>query len=144
MLRKIAMHTFLAVATIASATLSGSIITPAQAFGWGKYASCDSPAVLRVITRRFQIADRNVLHAGLAIEDIQDVHQNNYTPATETHLIARRYCHGSAMMSDGKKRSLWFLIESGQGFAGVGDNVEFCIAGLDPWHIYGAYCRSVR
>jgi hypothetical protein len=47
-------------------------------------------------------------------------------------------------MNDGRKRQIWWLIEGGQGFAGLGDNLEFCIAGLDPLKVHGAWCRSVR
>ena len=47
-------------------------------------------------------------------------------------------------MNDGRSRTIWYMIELGQGFAGMGANVEYCISGLDSWRIYGAYCRSVR
>jgi len=30
------------------------------------------------------------------------------------------------------------------GFAGLRDNLEFCISGLDPFKVHGAWCRSVR
>ena len=148
MLRKIALHSIIAMATILSAVAGSSIITPtkALAFGFGHDVSCESPHVLRRISHRFLILDANVLNAGLEIEDIFDIRENgfNYTPRTEVQLIERRFCQARVAMNDGKTRSIWYLIESGQGFAGFGNNVEFCIAGLDPWHIYGAYCRSVR
>ena len=143
MLRTIALRIALAVA-IALPGLLASAVAPAQAFGLHTFKACDSPAVLRTITHRFGIAERNVLHMGLSIEDYFNIHQNRFTPRTDTKFIARRYCHGQVAMSDGRTRTIWFLIESGQGFAGIGDNVEFCISGLDPWHIYGANCRSVR
>ncbi|WP_419910622.1 hypothetical protein [Hoeflea sp.] len=138
-----ALRFALAAAITMPALILGTV-APAEAFGWHRFAACDSPAVLRTITHRFSIADRNVLHRDLAIEDYYNLHQNRYMPSTDTKFIARRYCHGQVAMSDGHTRTIWFLIESGQGFAGVGDNVEFCISGLDPWHIYGANCRSVR
>lgn len=146
MLRKFAMHSILAVATFVSAAIGNSFVAPANAFGFSNYESCESPAVLRRISQRFLILDNNILQAGLQIDNIFDIRENgyNYTPQTEVQLIPRRFCQGRVSMNDGKIRSIWFLIESGQGYAGVGDNVEFCIAGLDPWHIYGAFCRSVR
>ncbi|WP_136658741.1 hypothetical protein [Nitratireductor sp. XY-223] len=143
MLRIIALRFVLAVSVFVPGILAGTV-APAQAFGLHWFKACDSPAVLRTIRHRFSIADRNVLHLDLAIEDYFNIHQNRYTPSTDTELIARRYCHGQVAMSDGRTRYIWFLIESGQGYAGIGDNVEFCISGLDPWHIYGANCRSVR
>ncbi|MCP4316466.1 MAG: hypothetical protein GY789_10735 [Hyphomicrobiales bacterium] len=146
MLRKFALHSILAVATFVSVAFSGIHVAQANALGFGKYGTCESAHIHREITRRFRTLEFNVLHAGLKIEDIFEVRENgfNYTPRTEVQLIARRFCQGRVSMNDGKTRSIWFLIERGQGFAGVGYNVEFCIAGLDPWHIYGAYCRSVR
>ena len=148
MLRRYALNSVLAIAIVVSAFAGAFVVAPtsASAFGFHHYDSCDSPGVLRRITNRFRMLDANVLDAGLSIEEIYDVRENgfNYTPRTEIQLIERRFCQGRVAMSDGKTRSIWFLIESGQGFAGYGDNVEFCIAGLDPWHIYGAHCRSVR
>ena len=143
MFRKITLHAILSAAIAVPALLAGQV-TPAGAFGLHHFTACDSPAVFRTITHRFRIADRNVIQRDLAIVDYFDVYERNYTPATDMHLIARRYCQGKVSMSDGHTRSIWYLIESGQGFAGIGDNVEFCIDGLDPWHVYGAYCRSVR
>ncbi|MDA4846989.1 hypothetical protein [Hoeflea poritis] len=143
MLRTFALRIAIAAA-IALPGLFAGAVAPAQAFGLHAFKSCDSPAVLRTITHRFGIADRNVLHMGIAIEDYFNIHQNRYTPRTDTEFIERRYCHGQVAMSDGHTRTIWYLIESGQGFAGIGDNVEFCISGLDSWHIYGANCRSVR
>ncbi|MCY6380102.1 hypothetical protein [Hoeflea prorocentri] len=143
MFRKITLHAVLSAAIAVPALLGGQV-TPASAFGWHHFAACDSPSVFRTISHRFRIADRNVIQRDLAIVDYLDVYERNYEPATEMHRIARRYCQGKVAMSDGHTRSIWYLIEKGQGFAGVGDNVEFCIDGLDPWHVYGAYCRSVR
>lgn len=121
-----------------------TLTTPARAFGIHSNAQCDSPAVLRAISHRFSIADRNVLKRGLAIEDYFNIHQNRYVPAGQSSMIDRRFCHGKVAMNDGQSREIWYMIEAGQGFAGVGGNVEYCISGLDPWRINGAYCRSVR
>ena len=147
MLRRFILNSTLALATVAAAVAgNGFSVAPASALGWGVYDSCDSPRIVQHITRRFQTLDQNVLQAGLSIQEIYDIRETGpvYTPITDVQLIPRRFCSGRAAMSDGKTRAIWFLIEGGQGFSGIGDNVEFCIAGLDPWHIYGATCRSVR
>jgi hypothetical protein len=137
------VRSLVAIGGVLTAALAANL-TPASAFGILSNASCDSPAVLRAISHRFSIADRNVLQSGLAIEDYFDIHQNRYTPAGETTMISRLFCHGKVAMNDGRTRKIWYMIEAGQGFAGVGGNVEYCISGLDPWHINGAFCRSVR
>jgi hypothetical protein len=41
-------------------------------------------------------------------------------------------------------RDIWYLIEIPMGFAGVGSNVEFCVAGFDRWNVYGGGCRVLR
>jgi hypothetical protein len=30
------------------------------------------------------------------------------------------------------------------GFAGMGDNVEFCVSGFDRWYVYNGRCRVLR
>ena len=105
-----------------------SVASPALAFSGGNFPACDAPQVLSYIQNRFVWTDRLVLKRGLAID----------------HIEPRLYCHGTAQMNDGHKRQIWWLIEGGMGFAGLGDNLEFCISGLDPLKVHGAWCRSVR
>ncbi len=145
MSRRKAVRTFVAVCGLLTAGLTIDP-APANAFGIRNDAACDSPSVLRAITKRFAINDRNVIQRGLAIEDYYDVHLEKFVPAGEVEgtKINRRFCRGKVAMNDGRSRTIWYMIELGQGFAGIGANVEYCISGLDPWHIYGAYCRSVR
>ena len=145
MSRRKAVRTLVALCGVLTV---GSTIgpAPANAFGIRNDAACDNPAVLRAISKRFAINDRNVIQRGLAIEDYYDVHQEQFVAAGEIEgtLIDRRFCRGKVAMNDGRSRTIWYMIELGQGFASMGANVEYCISGLDPWHIYGAYCRSVR
>lgn len=134
----------LAAAAFLSAFTTGPAIRQAQAFGGHSFAGCTEPDVLDYIMNRFVWTDQNVLKRGLRIEAIYATHRNRLEYETETHTIGRLYCHGTALMNDGRPRTIWYLIEEGMGFASIGDNVEFCIDGLDPWHVYGAWCRSVR
>jgi hypothetical protein len=105
---------------------------------------CGNPSVLGFITRRFDYKAANYLHANLAIAEIRDMGQSRFEPRDYTHLVEREYCYGTAVMSDGVRRPLWYLIERPWGFAGVGSNIEFCVGGLDPWYVYGAHCSSLR
>jgi hypothetical protein len=133
----------LAMAAVLSISLMGSA-TPAAAFGGKQFPACDAPQVLTHIQNRFVWNDRHVLKRGLAIEAIDRAHRNRNRYGTEYWSIPRLYCHGTAYMSDGHKRQIWWLIEGGMGFAGLGDNLEYCISGLDPLKVHGAWCRSVR
>lgn len=134
--------------TIALASMLGialsSLASPAAAFGGKNFPACDAPQVLSYIQNRFVWTDRNLLKRGLAIDSIERAHQNRSRTGQQYWSIPRLYCHGTAHMNDGHKRQIWWLVEAGQGFAGVGDNLEFCISGLDPLKVHGAWCRSVR
>lgn len=121
-----------------------SLASPAAAFGGKSFPACDAPQVINYIQKRFVWTDRNVLKRGLAIESIERVHPNRSHTGQQYWSIPRLYCHGTAHMNDGRKRQIWWLVEGGMGFAGLGDNLEFCISGLDPLKVHGAWCRSVR
>ncbi|PWW03339.1 hypothetical protein DFR52_10119 [Hoeflea marina] len=118
--------------------------TPARAFTGGNFPACEAPQVLTYIQKRFVWTDQHLLKRGLAIDAIHHPETNRVVPAGYGEPIGRLYCHATARMNDGHKREIWYLIEAGMGFAGIADNVEFCISGLDPFKVYGAWCRSVR
>lgn len=134
----------LCAAILVSSLLVGPAVSPAKAFSGGDLASCSEQKVLDYIKKRFVWSDEKLLKRGLRIEAIQRPHQNRVQAATATRKIERLYCHGTARMNDGRKRTIWYMIEKGMGFASIGNAVEFCVSGLDPWHVYGAWCRSVR
>ena len=50
----------------------------------------------------------------------------------------------TVILSDGDARDIWYLIEEGQGYASIGDNVEFCVSGFDRWYVYNGRCRVLR
>lgn len=107
---------------------------------------CSETRVLGHITRRFDHQVRNVPNLPhVAITDFLEIGLNRYEPARQDSPIARHYCHARARMTDGYVRSVWFLIEEGMGFASIGDNVEFCVAGFDRWLVYNSpWCRVLR
>ena len=78
------------------------------------------------------------------IADLREIHEHRYLPYGEDWPIARRYCGATADLSDGRSRTIWYLIEDGMGFAGIGDNVEFCVSGFDRWMVYNGRCRILR
>ncbi len=48
------------------------------------------------------------------------------------------------MLSDGKMRAVHYSIIEDGGFAGYGQGVEWCVAGLDRNWAYGPGCRAAR
>ncbi len=144
MLRGLILKTTFALAALTATVLGTSFVEPAHAFG--VFRGCDDPRIIRYIQNQTWVLDQNVLRRGLAVRQIYNIRETDghYTPVTEVQLIPRYFCEGNAAMNDGHTRKIYYMVEQGQGFASVGDYVNFCISGLDPWRIYGADCRSVR
>jgi hypothetical protein len=101
--------------------------------------------VLKRISSKFRHQAKNVHHDdSLAISDFGNIHQHRYLDAREDRPIARRYCGAEVTLSDGRERTIWYLVERGAGFASIGDNVEFCVSGFDRWNVYNNACRILR
>ncbi|TYC55874.1 cytoplasmic protein [Rhodobacterales bacterium] len=75
----------------------------------------------------------------LGIDQIQELRYEIYGVST----LARRYCRGTASLSDGTIQSVHYMVEEHAGFVGVSWNVEACLAPLDKWRVYGAHCSTV-
>lgn len=106
---------------------------------------CSENWVLNRITSRFAYQVRHVPNLPqVAINDFQNIYQTRYLPAREDRPIARIYCGAKVALSDGYSRDVWYLVEYGQGYAGVGNNVEFCVSGFDRWFVYNGRCRVLR
>lgn len=132
--------------------------TPAPAADYEGYAArepahaggvpagaCADPGVLRFITNRFEYKAANYIRRDLSIYEIGRMQLSRYEPFNEyMSSVQREYCLADATLTDGSRRPLVYLIETPFGFAGVGRSIEFCIPGLDPWHVYGAACASLR
>lgn len=108
-------------------------------------ASCDTPSILSRIQSKFRTQAREVHeNPGLAIASFDKVHEHHHKSQSEFSPVARRYCGATASMSDGQERYVWFLIEKPAGFVGFGNNVEFCVTGLDRWKVYNGRCRVLH
>lgn len=106
---------------------------------------CQDQRYLSKITDRFSYQVRHVPNLpAVAISDFNLIQQVRYEPVAERHPIARLYCKANASLSDGQQRPIWYLIEGRMGFAGIGDNVEFCVAGFDRWMVYNGACRVLH
>ena len=130
--------------SLIAAALLGSLVFGATAASAGDRGprECEDNGVLSRISEKFRYQVRHVPNLpDVAIEDFRRVHEHRYLPEAEDRPIARRYCGATAILSDGRKRDVWYLIEDGMGFAGLGQNVEFCVAGFDRWMVYNGRCR---
>lgn len=139
--KNISVFAALAVCAIVAAPQA----TSATSIWDGVARSCDDEKILKKIERRFRHQVKHVPHLpDVEINGIDRIHQHRYFPAREDRPIARRYCHGTAQLSDGRRKKIWYLIEDHQGLAGIDDNVEFCVSGFDRWNVYNSYCRILR
>lgn len=103
---------------------------------------CEDTGILARISEKFSYQVRHVPNLpDVGIAEFRRIHQHRYLPYREDRPIARRYCGATAVLSDGSKHNLWYLIEDGMGLVGIGDNVEFCVSGFDRWKVYNGRCR---
>ena len=109
---------------------------------WDALPPCGNSEVLHRISERAAWAERYTWHRGWIIHGISNVGETALDP-TRSH-VHRRYCRGTAWLSDGRRAALVYVIEAGQGFAGVGWNVEFCLPAYDPWRVYDAWCKAIE
>lgn len=132
-------------APLASAPAAFAADLPGYVDNTSDAGVCSEAWVLNKITSRFHHQVRHVPNLpDVVITDFRRIHQQRYLPAGDNWPIGRRYCGATVALSNGHDRTIWYLIEEGQGFASVGDNVEFCVAGFDRWMVYNGRCRVLR
>jgi hypothetical protein len=136
------------VATMRTAILTGIVSVflafppaAASAFELFPFPTCDSGSVVTMVRNRFNQSERYGLEAQISSIDRMTETDVVYLGPTP---IARRYCQGNAYLADGKKSTIYYLVESMMGLAGTGYNVEFCLAGHDPWRVYDGNCRVLK
>jgi capsid protein len=106
---------------------------------------CGEDWVLARISRNFDHQVRNVPHLpDVEIVEFRGPHMRRFHPAVQESEVERTYCGATVQLSDGHSRAVWYFIEEGMGFAGVGANVEACIDGFDRWNVYDGRCRVAR
>lgn len=122
-------------------------IAPAQAADAGDTAAdvraCADARMLARISERFAWAERNTWQRGYQIAAIETP-RLRYTVFRGPSMIRHRHCRASALMTNGARRTLFYTVSAGMGLASIGQGVDFCLAGLDPWRVHGAACRSLR
>ena len=82
-------------------------------------------------------------NSNLQITGFANVHEIAYRP-WKSDTIPRRYCTATAMISDGKPRTVNYSIIEDGGWASFGDGLEFCVVGLDRNWAYNPTCRMAR
>jgi hypothetical protein len=80
---------------------------------------------------------------GRAITGIDRIQEVAYR-ANGISPLARRYCRGTATLTDGTTQTVHYKLVEHAGFVGVQWDVEACLSPLDKWHVYGAHCSTTR
>ncbi|NJR13223.1 MAG: hypothetical protein HC779_01580 [Phyllobacteriaceae bacterium] len=135
------------LALAAFAVLAASAPSMANGFGGrpdGVLPACTDAKVLASIQKRFDYASDRLYGGEIGIESLSRIHQHRIVRKPDNSVVLRKYCHATAMMNDGRKRTVWYLIEDGMGFAGYGDAVEFCVSGYERLRAYSGHCRVLR
>ncbi|MDE2362170.1 MAG: hypothetical protein KGM42_05785 [Hyphomicrobiales bacterium] len=111
----------------------------------GDMPACDDPSILGRISSRFASREGHYWDSGLAIAAFQGVVEVGYRP-NGLDYYPRRYCSARAVLNDGKTRKVTYAIGGREsGWLGVlGNNVDWCVEGLDRNLAYGAQCRAAR
>lgn len=105
--------------------------------------SCDAPAVIGTIIERQIHAERDTWHDGFLISAI-DKPAEFQTPTPHAGTIAERHCAARALLPGNRHETLYYVISGGQGFAGIGWYVDYCVASHDYYRVYDADCRVLR
>jgi hypothetical protein len=111
---------------------------------WHMADHCDTGWVLSYIKARFDGKVRAYVGNKLFITTIYGAKLHRARPRDDEHLVGRQYCKATVTMTDGKARDIFYTLEYPWGYAGNLTHVEFCIPGMDPEHVYGRLCSTVR
>lgn len=103
---------------------------------------CTAGSIQGAVARSVARAQKSYFH-GRRILGLDNIRQAAYQ-VNGVSPVARRYCQGKASLSDGTIRPVYYMIEEHAGLFGIGWNVETCLAPLDKWHVYGAWCSTAR
>jgi len=137
------MKSVLLASLIAGVAAMG-ISAPADAwFGQGRLPTCDAPGVVSSVVNKFQRANRRTFGWGVEITQVTNIYETPEVIENDS-LIGRRFCRATAIMTDGRNEQVAYLIETKQGFGSLTWRVESCLPSYDPWHVYGAWCRSIE
>jgi hypothetical protein len=105
--------------------------------------ACDYPAALDRIFANFHTKEFNFWNSELRIVGVENIREIDTMPWA-AQSIPRRYCSGTAVISDGAKHPIYYSIGEDTGIIGMDWGVNFCVAGLDRNWAYNPNCRSAR
>jgi len=105
--------------------------------------TCDyAPALDRIIAN-FSTKEGRFWNSQLEIVGIENIKETADLPWA-AQSIPRRFCQGTAVISDGLRHPIYYSIGEGTGMIGMDWGVNFCVLGLDRNWAYEPGCRAAR
>jgi hypothetical protein len=105
--------------------------------------ACDfTPALDRIIAN-FSTKEARFWNSQLEIVGIENIRENAELPWA-AQSIPRRFCSGTALISDGLRHPIFYSIGEDTGMIGMDWGVNFCVVGLDRNWAYEPACRAAQ
>jgi len=104
---------------------------------------CDEPSALGIIQRRFASKEDRFWNSNLQIVNIDRIREIAFRPWAE-NTVPRRFCKGRALVSDGRRRPVYYSIIEDGGWMGAGWGVQWCVVGIDRNWAYNPRCQMAR
>ncbi len=109
----------------------------------GRIPPCDYEYAVAKLSQHFAEKEDRFWNSKLTIERIEKIRHVAYRP-WGLDYIPRRYCTGTAVLSNGKKARVDYSLREDLGVIGVGFGVEFCVVGYDRNMAYAPACRMAQ
>jgi hypothetical protein len=109
----------------------------------GALPACQDAGMLGIITRNFTQKEGRFWSSDLTIHGFEDVREVAYRPWAP-NAIPRRFCKALALVSDGFKHPVHYVIGETTSIIGAGFGVEWCVVGLDRNWAYNPACKMAR
>ena len=84
-----------------------------------------------------------VMNSDLKIVGFADIREIAFRPGHYA-AIPRRYCAGTAFISDGTRHKIFYSIGEDTGLLGVSWGIEWCVVGLDRNWAYNPRCKMAQ
>jgi len=107
----------------------------------GAVPACDTPGAISLIQSRFATTEARFWNSALTLGEFDRIHQVAFRPWGEEYQ-PRRYCSARVLVSDGRRRTIYYSIIEDGGFIGASWGVEWCVVGLDRGWGYPPRCTA--
>ncbi len=105
--------------------------------------ACDFRPALDWITTDFKTKESRFWNSALGIVGIENIKETAEL-SWAAQSIPRRFCSGTALISDGVRHPIYYSIAEDTGTIGASWGIEFCVVGLDRNFAYGPACRAAK